>query len=152
MLTRVTRVFIFTSFLFFSASAFGAIVTLQFAGRVTHDQLGFTVGSWMTVCFSYDSTADRIQSATHPLFAFSIPQHNFHFERNLYSVGVFDNWNMAPETFYYDGLFLEFSYPSGYGSLSLLSRDTTLFTGAALPQTIPPLENFSSKAIHITVD
>ena len=155
MLRRLPGIAFLALFVFSNTSVFGAIVTVQFAGRVTGSQLGFKEGSWMTGCFTYDTTApDYIQSSTHPIFVISIPQENSHNHWTTYSLSITDNGTMPfPDSTTYDGVFLQFSYPLGFASLSFQTRDTTLFTSNKLPDAIPPLERFDSaleRAIYIT--
>jgi hypothetical protein len=139
---------------FFTAKGHAAIVTVQFAGHMGGNTLGYTPGAALTGCFTYDTTAtNNIQSASRTIFAVTIPQHDFVLTREIYGFGVLDNWTAFPiDNAVYDGYRVSFAYPGGYGDLSLETLDTTLLSGKTLPQTLPSLEIFTNHSIYFAVE
>jgi hypothetical protein len=72
--------------------------------------------------------------------------------RNTFSLSVFNDWSMAWDP-PIDSLRLSFSYPGGYGSWSVSTKDTTLYTDSKLPATIPMAERFEAgRSIYIAVE
>jgi hypothetical protein len=141
-----------------SASTFGAVVTVQFAGQV-YGSSGFPlpVGGWMTGCFTYDSSAtNRSQSASRTILAISVPQSGFDFQRESFAFDVFNNWTFGSypvETPTIDGLRAEFDYPGGYGVIWLATKDINLFADQTLPTTMPPLGQFEEgRHVSLTIE
>ena len=84
---------------------------------------------------------------------FEIPAHQFRVERTSFNLGILNNfmdWQGIPIL---DMLLLEFTYPGGYGSFSLLSSNLALFPNNQLPVTVPPLSAFDAGGtIYVTID
>jgi hypothetical protein len=156
MITRMAQLSFLMASVLGGPSAFGANVTVQFAGQVTGSQFLLPVGAWVTGCFSYDPNGTQLQSAARPIFSISSPQHRFRHQENSFAFDVFNDWytgNLLETGPSIDGLRVAFAYPRGYGGLVLWSTDLAMFPDARTPATVPALGRFDhSKGIHITVD
>jgi hypothetical protein len=133
-------------------TASAAFVAVEFGGWISSSDLGHRRGARVTGYFTYQSgEPEGLQTATRANFAFEIPENQFRFERSSYIFGVYNN--VLPGDTSGDGLFLQFSYPQGFGALSLNSSNTSLFANDLTPPTVPALEQFdASRTMYVIVD
>ena len=149
---RSWRTLLFLSLSCVTASA--AFVAVEFGGRITGSDMGFRAGARVIGYFTYESARPSgPQTSSRPNFVFEIPEDQFRFERTSYNFWVYNNWMPPGEMVLQDALGLEFSYPSGYGFLSLGSSNTSLFTNNLLPLTIPAVEQFDAgRTLYVILD
>ena len=135
-----------------SVAASAAFVAVEFGGWVTGSELGHRPGARVTGYFTYQSgEPEGPQTASRPNFVFEIPEHQFRFERSSYGFAIYNNW--LPGDTPGDGFALQFSYPQGYGALSLNSSNSSLFANDLTPPTIPAMEQFNAnRTMYVTVD
>jgi len=133
-----------------------AFIGTEFTGRVRGADSPFNLRSGASVkgYFVYDPQGGRLQVAAQAaIFMFEIPAHQFRVERTSFNLGILNNftdWQGIPIL---DMLLLEFTYPGGYGSFSLLSSNMALFPNNQLPVTVPPLSAFDAGGtIYVTID
>ena len=138
------------------ATGHGAFIGTEFVGRVAGSDPAFNLRRDASVkgYFAYDPQGGRLQvSGQAAIFMFEIPAHQFRFERTSFNLGILNNfidWQGIPIL---DMLMLEFTYPGGYGSFSLLSSNLALFPNNQLPVTVPPLSAFDAGGtIYVTID
>jgi len=133
-------------------TASAAFVAVEFGGWVTGSELGHRPGARVTGYFTYQSgEPEGSQTASRPNFVFEIPEHQLRFERSSYGFAIYNNG--LPGDRPGDGFALQFSYPQGYGALSLNSSNTSLFSNDLTPPTIPALEQFDpGQTMYVTVD
>lgn len=138
---------------FASANAPAALVAVEFGGRVTGGDLGHRRGTRVSGYFIYEpGVASGTQTATPPNLVVEMTDTTY-FERSAYNFYVYNNWLRESDFVSLDGFALEFSYPGGYGSLSLMSSNTSLFTNNLAPVTIPALNQFDAgRSMTLTVD
>ena len=143
-------------FLLSRATGHGAFIGTEFVGRVTGSDPAFNLRRDASVkgYFAYDPQGGRLQVAGQAaIFMFEIPAHQFRVERTSFNLGILNNfmdWQGIPIL---DMLLLEFTYPGGYGSFSLLSSNMALFPNNQLPVTVPPLSAFDAGGtIYVTID
>ena len=143
-------------FLLSCATGHGAFIGTEFVGRVTGSDPAFNLRRDARVkgYFAYDPQGGRLQVAGQAaIFMFEIPAHQFRVERTSFNLGILNNfmdWQGIPIL---DVLMLEFTYPGGYGSFSLLSSNMALFPNNQLPVTVPPLSAFDAGGtIYVTID
>ena len=138
------------------ASGNAAFIGTEFVGRVAGSDPAFNLRRNASVkgYFAYDPQGGRLQAAGQvAIFMFEIPAHQFRVERTSFNLGILNNfidWQGIPIL---DMLILEFTYPGGYGSFSLLSSNLALFPNNQLPVTVPPLSAFDAGGtIYVTID
>lgn len=138
------------------ASGNAAFIGTEFVGRVAGSDPAFNLRRDASVkgYFAYDPQGGRLQVAGQAaIFMFEIPAHQFRVERTSFNLGILNNfidWQGIPIL---DMLMLEFTYPGGYGSFSLLSSNLALFPNNQLPVTVPPLSAFDAGGtIYVTID
>ena len=153
MKTPATLTSVLMIFISFScATAPAAFVAVEFGGWVTGSELGHRTGARVTGYFTYQSgEPEGPQTASRPNFVFEIPEHQLRFERSSYGFAIYNNG--LPGDTPGDGFALQFSYPQGYGALSLNSSNTSLFANDLTPPTIPAVEQFNAnRTMYVTVD
>jgi len=133
-------------------TANAAFVAVEFGGWVMGSDLGHRPGARVTGYFTYQSgDPSGPQTASRPTFVFEIPEDGVRFERSSYGFAIYNN--ALPGDTPGDGFALQFSYPQGYGALSLNSSNTSLFASDLTPPTIPAVEQFNAnRTMYVTVD
>jgi len=156
MKTLPTLTSVLTIFISFScATAPAAFVAVEFGGRVTGSELGQRRGTRVSGYFIYKpgvSPYSQLQTASPPNLVVEMTDTTY-FERSEYGFHLYNNWLREPDFVRLDGFALGFYYPGGYGWLSLMSSNTSLFTNDLTPTTIPALDQFDAgRYMVLTVD
>jgi hypothetical protein len=148
-LTSVLAIFI--SFL--CAPAPAAFVAIEFGGTVTGGNLGHRAGTRVSGYFIYEAgVSSQSQTASPPSLVVEMTDTTY-FERSEYSFHLYNNWLRESDFVQLDGFALGFYYPGGYGWLSLMSSNTSLFTNDLTPTTIPAVEQFDAgRHMVLTMD
>lgn len=123
-------------------TARAAFIAVEFGGSISNSDFGHRRGARVSGYFTSQSgEPEGPQTDSRPNFVFEIPEHQFRFERSSYLFAIYND--VQPDFTPGDGLSLQFSYPGGYGALSLSSSNTTLFTNDLTPPTIPRWSSFT---------
>ena len=152
MKTLTTFSAVLTIVISFSTTA-APFVAVEFGGRVTASDLGHRRGTRAFGYFIYEPGTSSAQTAHPPNLVLEMTDTTY-LERSAYSFYVYNNWlREHPQPVLLDGFALEFSYPGGYAVFSLMSSNTSLFTNALPPATLPPLAQFDAgRSLVLTVD
>lgn len=128
-----------------AVSTFAQPITVEFAGEALGGH-GVAPGAPLTGAFTYDPRQGLYQSSTQPIFSFDIVG-SYSFRLTAFTIGVLDNYSLNIGDRPVDGLRIGFSHPlldSGAGMLQLVSYNTDLFNGTALPSTLPSIDQFDA--------
>lgn len=130
-------------------TARASYICMEFDAQITGSNMeGWPVGQRMTGYFAYDSSLPPgRQTNSRPMLVFGQPGAMNEFW--WYDFTVYDNhlvWDFPFGPYPIDGISLRFPFmccsPTRYGHLLLTSRNSSLFTNASLPRTIPSLLQF----------
>jgi len=150
-LTSVLTIFISLS----CATAPAALVAVEFGGRVTGSEIGQHRGTRVSGYFIYQpgvSPFSQLQTASPPTLVVEMTDTTY-LERSEYGFNLYNDWLREGDWVRLDGFALSFSYPGGYGWLSLMSSNTSLFTNGLTPLTMPAVEQFNAgRYMVLTVD
>jgi hypothetical protein len=136
-------------------AASAAFVSVEFSGRVTGGDLGHRRGTRLSGYFIYQpgvSAFSQMQTASPPNLVVEMTDTTY-FERSEYGFHLYNDWLRESDWVRLDGFALSFYYPGGYGWLSLMSSNTSLFTNGLTPTTMPAVEEFDAgRHMVLTVD